>query len=242
MTVMFCATRNLYEYVPGIIYNLLDKNPTVKRIYLFIEDDRFPYLLDERVITINVKNFCYKYVREDSPNVNCGWTYMSFVRCYVSRIIPEDKIIYLDLDLIFHGYLELLWNIDFEGNYVCGVKEKDLNVPPVPGFPMGNPYLNTGVLLMNLKALRETGADLKLCWLLNTYNLRYPDQDAINAICRGHIKFISPSFNNSPVADGDAKFIPIAITHCIRRKPWKKDSPYYNYWKENTEKALGIRL
>ena len=235
ITVMFSITRNLYEYAPGIIYNLVETNPEVWRIYLFIEDDEFPYPLDKRVRTVNINNFP-KYIK-DGPNKDNPWTYMSFVRCYVSQILLEDKILYLDLDVIFFNKIKRLWNTDFEGNYMCGVREAET------GIHAKENYINSGVLLLNLRAMRKDHIDLKLCNLLQTTKLKFPDQDAINTICKGKIKFVNHSYNCSRLTDrqSETEMIPLTIVHCISPKPWDPYAGFlHNKFKENTEKALGI--
>ena len=240
MVVMFSITRNLYEYAPGIIQNLVDTNPSVKKIYLFIEDNEFPYPLNPRVITLNINNIP-PLVKDDNPNKGNIWTKMAYTRCFIPKIIADEKIIYCDLDLIFYNGLERLWNIDFEGDYICAVEETSscARRNPLP-FPTPDRYINSGVLLMDLRAMRRDGIDLKICDLINGYKLNFPDQDAINTICNGRVKYISPSFNASKTTTGDPMGIPLTICHCSQIKPWDKRSPYYNKWKLNNDKALGI--
>lgn len=231
ITVMFSITRNLYEYAPGVIQNLIDTNPLVYRIYLFIEDDEFPYKLDKRVRTININN-CPKFIK-GGPNEGNPWTYMAYTRCFVSQILLEDKIIYLDLDLYFNKGLDKLWNTDFEGNYLCGVAESTSTIHDNKG------YINTGVLLLNLRAMRENHIDIKICKLIQNKKLHFPDQDAINKICKGKIKYISRSFNITDTTYKSPTYgISPVVFHTTFPKLWNRDSNFYKKWKTNTEKAL----
>lgn len=232
ITVMFSITRNLYEYAPAVIKNLIETNPLVYRIYLFIEDDEFPYKLDKRVRLINI-NSCPEFIK-GGPNENNPWTKMSFTRCFVSQLLLEDKIIYLDLDLYFNKGLERLWEIDFEDNYVCGVVESNSPIHDK------QKYINTGVLLLNLRAMRLNHVDINICRLIQSKKLQFPDQDAINQICEGKIKFISSSFNNTKMTQKSPSFgIPPTIFHVTEPKPWDKRSNFYKRWKEYDDKAKG---
>ena len=233
ITVMFSITRNLYDKAPGVIYNLIKTNPEVWRIYLFIEDDDFPYPLDKRVRVININHFP-KYI-EGGPNEGNAWTHMAYTRCFVSQLLLEDKIIYLDLDLYFYNKLDRLWNIDFEGNYVCGVSEDNATLR------RRERYINTGVLLLNLRAMHRDHIDYDICKLIQTRKLQFPDQDAINEVCKGKIKFIHHNFNySSNTLQTETENIPLTIVHTIGVKLWDKRSKLYKNWQENTNKALGI--
>ena len=81
----------------------------------------------------------------------------SYVRLFVQNYLDDsiDRILYLDGDMIVNKSIESFYHQDFDGKcYVavedCGwgrfvQKQKELNMP------LGAPYVNTGVLLMNLK-------------------------------------------------------------------------------------------
>lgn len=230
---MFSITRNLYDKAPGVLYNLIKTNPKIWRIYLFIEDDKFPYPLDKRVRVININNFP-KYIN-GGPNEGNAWTHMAYTRCFVSQLLLEDKILYLDLDLYFYNKIDKLWETDFEDNYICGVAEANAKT-----HSMKN-YINTGVLLLNLRAMRRDHIDYDICKLIQNKKLQFPDQDAFNKICEGKIKYINHSFNCSDRTEQyEKERIPLTIVHTIGIKLWDERSNLYKKWKENTEKALGI--
>ena len=61
----------------------------------------------------------------------------------------------------------------------------------VVGIPRDK-YINSGVLLMNAKKLRELKIDEKFLDLYTKYGFDVvaPDQDYINAMCYGHMKYL----------------------------------------------------
>jgi len=87
-------------------------------------------------------------------------------------------------------------------------------------------YINSGVLLMNLKALREVDFHNHFLSLLSTYHFDSvaPDQDYLNAICNGRIHYLDPKWDFMP---NDAKPImenPSLVHYNLFSKPWCYDN------------------
>ena len=179
---------------------------------------------------MNINNFP-KYIKEDTPNYNNNWSSMSLIRCYVSKILIEDKIIYADVDTIFNDGLRKLWNTPFDDNYVCAVAEKN-NILIVNHSHTDSsyalPYFNSGVLLINLKKIRDEGVDDLLIELLSQKKLKYPDQDAFNIICKNKVKYIDGRYNNSKfTVDSEYRSV---IYHATPYKPWDKNYINHKLW------------
>lgn len=224
MIIVMCATKNWYIYLATEIYALLQTNK-VKKIYLFIEDDNIPYIQYKNVEFINA-NKLNNYIYNNSPNYNTKYTKMSFVRCYLSKVLKEDKILYIDSDAIVNDDISDLWNINIDliaGVHEGGEWDKYLGLN---GFD--DTYINTGLLLMNLKQIREEKLDDKMLELLNTNKYYMPDQDVINIVCKDRITYL-PVIYNSTETTG---FVDNAkIIHYIRqRKGWIKTSPRSEIW------------
>lgn len=153
---------------------------------------------------------------------------MSFARCYLPDILPNiDKILYLDLDLYINQDISALWNIDISNYAISGVIDLNIRNFPLTYIDNLNCYINSGVLLMNLKYFREHNLVEKLDYLLNHWQLRFPDQDALNIVCQGHIKYLSHKWNSGrPCGIHDE---PI-IRHCSLVKPWDPNSKWFLEW------------
>lgn len=114
-----------------------------------------------------------------------------------------EKIIYIDSDIIVNCDILPLWNINIDNYYMAGVHDACFDngiTPPQPvlsgEIPLSD-YVNAGVLLMNLKKLRQEMDLYKLSveYLLNNRDARFPDQDAINILCAGKILLIDEKWN-----------------------------------------------
>lgn len=93
----------------------------------------------------------------------------------LADMIPEipDKLLYLDIDIMIAGDIKQLWDIDITDYEYAAVKEKY-------GCWLIRPdYFNAGMLLLNMKKIRETGLLVKARELIRTKKLLFADQSAI---------------------------------------------------------------
>lgn len=222
MVIALCCTKNWYMYLAISIYAIRQTN-NVKKIYCFIEDDDIPYIDNVEFININKIE---EYILPTSPNYNTQYSKMSYVRCYFSKILNEDKILYIDVDAIVNGDLSKLWQKDTK--YIAGVHEPGEWDKHLNGKGYDDTYINSGVLLMNLKTIREKYLDDKMIKLLNTNKYAYPDQDVINIVFKDKIEPLPVEYNSTETTG----FIDNAkIVHYIRqRKGWIKSSPRSEIW------------
>ena len=116
-------------------------------------------------------------------------------------LFPEtEKMLVLDGDLVVHrdvtelfytdlgaAYLGAVYDLDFIGQWKRGNREYHryyTQQVPLPN-PLG--YVQSGVLLMNLRAIRESFPPLFFYKVAREKKFRYDDQDILNFYCAGHI-------------------------------------------------------
>ena len=86
--------------------------------------------------------------------------------------VPE-KLLYLDIDMMAGGDISKLYNIDITEYEYAAVKEKY-------GCWLIRPdYINAGMLLLNMKKIKETGLLEKARERIKTKKMLFADQDAI---------------------------------------------------------------
>lgn len=93
----------------------------------------------------------------------------------LADLIPDvpDKLLYLDVDLLFQHDISLLYDIDVRGYEYAAARDHY-------GKYLLNPnYINAGVLLLNMKRIKETCLFEKARELLRKKKLLFADQDAI---------------------------------------------------------------
>ena len=170
----------------------------------------------------------------------------TYYRILIPGIYQEyDKILYLDADIVVLDDIAKLYAEDLGDNLIGGAPEpwfkefKEFQTYAEKIIEVTNyeKYINVGVLLMNLKELRNIDFENVFVKLLD--QVRYTllqDEDYINRICRERIKYIDERWNacgylyNKP----DPK-----IVHYTIFKPWLKKEMlnkdyFWNYAKKTS--------
>ena len=174
------------------------------------------------------------------------FTMTIFFRIFIPEMFPEwDKGIYIDSDIVVPGDISEMYDTELGDNYlgVC----RDLSIMGVPelvdylnyGAGVGaENYFNSGVLVMNMKALRERKLAERFLELFNTYNFESvaPDQDYLNVLCYGKVVYMSNEWDAMPV-DGEPEIEnPKLIHYNLFEKPWLYDDiPYESYFWQYAE-------
>lgn len=109
-----------------------------------------------------------------SPNESAYCTPYTLLRLLADKVeeIP-DKLLYLDVDMMIDGDISELFNIDIEDYEYAAVKEKYGCVFIRPD------YINAGMLLLNMKKIKETGLLEKARTKIKTKKMLFADQDAV---------------------------------------------------------------
>ena len=185
--VVYAGTRNVYKDMLTSAKSLV-AHTKVDRIYFLIEDDTFPEPLPPYVHCINVSY--YKDVFKNSPNAGNVWTYMALTRAAYATILPyESWVLSLDVDVIVQEDVSFLFDAYIGNCYIAGVNEQNR------ADRDKKDYINFGVVVMDLDAIREDGIDNKVTDLLQSTKLGFPEQDAFNRVCEGRIWCLPTEYN-----------------------------------------------
>ena len=184
--VVYAGTRNVYHNMVVAAKSLLC-HTHIDRVWFLIEDDEFP---EELPAVIKTKNMSGQQWFPDGPNTRKRWSYMSLLRLALHEILPEeDRVLWLDIDTIVNADITDLMKTDLDGCYVAAAEEPIRSKDPFL-------YFNAGVMILDLKKLRDGMADLLIRYV-NRVDMRFPDQDVINLLCQGRIKPVSPYWNSN---------------------------------------------
>lgn len=125
----------------------------------------------------------------------------AFSRLFLGDILSDniEKILYLDADTIVLSNLEELFEIDLEDCYVAGVVDIMSNITKkfYKTGEIKSPFINSGVLLINLDKWRKIDFATLSINLINEYpDKNYlHDQNIINIICAENKLLLDPKFN-----------------------------------------------
>ncbi len=128
----------------------------------------------------------------------------SFYRLMAFRYLPEeiDRCLYLDPDIIIRQPLTELFNMRLDDNYIAAASHTHLLVNMANNIRLGTQentlYFNSGVLLMNLDAIRRDFTLQKVLDTLeeNIQRLWLGDQDLTNILFCGRIKLLDEKIYN----------------------------------------------
>ena len=164
----------------------------------------------------------------------------TYYRVLIPNLYPEyDKVLYLDADIVILDDIAKLYNKRISDYLIAGVSEhwfekyRELQeyAEKVIGVSSYKKYINAGIMLMNLKELRELKFEEKFIHLLE--NVKYvfaQDQDYFNRICKGRIKYLNECWNACGYIYEKSN---PKIIHYTVYKPWQLiDMPNSEYfWK-----------
>ena len=166
----------------------------------------------------------------------------TYYRFFIPEMFPEyDRGLYLDCDIVVNCDIAKLYNCRMGNSIVGAIPEEvmtDIDIfgrysETVLGISR-NEYFNAGILVMNLKKMREIEIERLFSELLSLRTYRVAqDQDYLNVICKGQVFYLNKRWNKTPMPDSNEAITPYIVHYKINFKPWRYDGiPYESYfWK-----------
>ena len=251
---VFFSIDDSYAPFLGTALNSAIKNSSADRSYI-------AYILHEKLSDANMAklkalgtdNFRIEFVEMKSGmesitdrmsnRLRCDYfTLTIYFRLFIPEMFPQyDKGIYIDSDVVLTGDLAELFDVELGDNYIAACPDRSVVDVPELAHYMEDAvgvdryhYVNSGVLLMDLKTLREKDLQGHFLELLNTYHFDCiaPDQDYINAICCGRILYLPDKWDAMP-AEGKPPIDDLRLIHYnLFSKPWCYDGIQYGeyFW------------
>ena len=168
----------------------------------------------------------------------------TYYRLFIPNMYPQyDKALYLDCDIAINESISKLFNIDIGDNYVGAIPDQSVlymsdefkdYVENRIGVKSFKNYFNAGILVMNLQKLRESNFEDTFIQLLSSVKFDVAqDQDYLNVICNGHIKYIDETWNSMPIpVDIKRPKVPALVHYNLAFKPWHLDNVLFEeyFW------------
>lgn len=206
---VYSVTSDRFDFLRASIKSILF-NSDVDKIYVITDADALPKDFPKDIELITIKK-PPKYMHLDGPNVKTEFKLYCLLRLAFYRLFPQyDKILSLDYDIIARRDISDLWNIQLgDDYYLAGVPEADRTRGSVYGYypkrdfkALSNvifkhvTYVNAGVLLLNLKKLRDDEVGDRMIDMLNDGEYALPEQDIFNTACHKNMYLLSPDYNS----------------------------------------------
>lgn len=165
-----------------------------------------------------------------------------YYRIFAARYLPEtvDRILYLDPDIIVNGSVADVYETPMEGYYFAAATHVRSFIRKFNELRLDmdeeSPYINSGVMLMNLSLLRKEQNYADVFTFIGKYKkqLMLPDQDIISSLYGTRIHTLDAFRYNMTERlfmqhapfdkDLNLKWVrdhSVIIHYCGRNKPWK---------------------
>lgn len=206
MNILLAFNSNYYMPALVLLKSLLVNNQWCRemRIYVLYSDlkpgeiRRFSQVAEESGIAKAIFLPVGTDTFQDAP-LHLKWiSRETYYRLLAQEMLPEsvERVLYLDVDMIVMGSLEEFYHQDFEGKLLVacnryglgGVDPKRLEQLTLPRDTI---YFNAGTLLYDLAGQRQQ-IDPNILYeypVLFYQQLKYGDQDVLNAVFYGLTKF-----------------------------------------------------
>lgn len=184
----------------------------------------------ESRVTLHDCGALYRETLADSPNAATGYTPYTLLRLLIDRLptLPE-RLLYLDTDTVALADITPLYTFDLAGREFAAARDF------LGKFFIHPRYMNAGVMLFSLPALRESDLLTKARALCCRKKLPFPDQDVLNRLARRK-RFLPRRFNeqfrerDGTVIRHFSKTIRLfPVFHTVNVKPWDIDGIHAQY-------------
>lgn len=248
LDILVTLDENYLPYLNVMLTSLLRSNPdSCFNVYLLhssIRDEAMENtrrVLGERNRLIPIR--AGDLGLEEAPTTS-RYPQEIYYRIFAARYLPDtlDRILYLDPDLIINGSVEELCKMPLDDYYFAAASHIGSFLQKVNrarlDMDLESCYINSGVMLMNLRRLREEQDYAEVFNFITKYKnvLFLPDQDIISSLYGTKIHALSSFEYNmterlflqhAPFEkDFDLNWVrenSVIIHYCGRNKPWKNN-------------------
>lgn len=196
INILITTNKNYLHQLKVLIKSLEVNNPHEKfNIYVLHHDFTNNTKKELNSITDKIKtNINYIKISltdfKNFPIVTKRYPLEIYFKLFASLYLPQNikRILYLDPDIVVIGSLSKLYNYPFKNNYyiatshVSGLVKKFNNLRL--NLSKNTPYINAGVLVINLKELRKKDIKNIIYTYVdkNKHKLMLPEQDIMSSL------------------------------------------------------------
>ena len=169
-TEPFCV----YVYTMDVTRIKPEYTAISQEMIAFLDEVVKEYNAQNQVLRIDVTDLYEQYFAI-CPNEDAYCSPYTLLRLFAD-LVPgmPDKLLYLDVDILFQHDIRMLYDIDVTDYEYAAARDHY-------GKYLINPnYINAGVLLLNLAKIKEMGLLVKARKLIQTKKLMFADQSAIS--------------------------------------------------------------
>ncbi len=201
--------KYLYPLIVLLTSILLNANPSTFYLFYIMIPYNFLSSNKKKIVNLSKKyknckikffNLGFKYL---DWSVEGNYTQTVYFRLSLPDLIKSlDKIIYLDCDTMVHKDLTELYQINMKDNYYLGFPGHEVSSLSINGT---RNFINTGVILINLKLLREINSLKLIENYYKSHGTKKVDEYLINVVFYNKISFLPFTYGIPDFEEGNHK-------------------------------------
>lgn len=131
--------------------------------------------------------------------------YATYYRLKIGSILKEytKRCLYLDVDMLVLSDIREIWTLSLKGKTMACVHAINAKWTIKPKSTLENKpytypddkYFNSGFMFIDLESYNRQDIEKKCFDFLKHYDVNLPDENSLNALCKGQILFIPYSYN-----------------------------------------------
>lgn len=205
MTPLVIAfTPNYFVPAATMLRSLLDSSEGEFRVICLVSE-AIPRRMQDKLERLGGGRLVFEYMelggRLKDVYTDPRYSEAASFRLLLPGLLPDlAKVAYIDCDVIVRQDIAKLYEETGLGdNYLAAVYEAPIEGQAVRWEALGcdsGRYFNSGFLLMNLAQMRQENVSAKLMDACRVDYLEFPDQDALNMVCKGRVLPLNPVYNS----------------------------------------------
>lgn len=248
LNLLVTLDENYIPYLNVMLYSLLQSNPEEwLHVYLLHTAIREEALAQTKQLLQGhgvLTPIMVHDTRFEQAPTTARYPREIYYRIFAAKYLPNsiERVLYLDPDVIVNGSLRELYDMPMGPHYFAAASHTGSLIRMLNGLRLDmeedSPYINSGVMLMNLEKLRKEQNDEDVFEFIGKRkNLLFlPDQDIISSLYGTKILALD-SFRYNMTERLYLKRVPfereltidwvrknsVIIHYCGRNKPWKSN-------------------
>ncbi|MCX7344483.1 MAG: glycosyltransferase family 8 protein [Alphaproteobacteria bacterium] len=256
--VAYCFDRHFAPYAAVSTLSVITSSKTPVAIYWCV-DQRDTQHLTPYIEAIGKKTAAKIHVVPVDIGEFLAWktvhhfTPATYLRLLLPEVLPLDKLIYIDADTLVLGDLSDLFAIDLGERVLAGVPDPAGARVSKIARAAGDPYLNTGIMLMDTARMRREGSLARCREIYRDFEreITWVDQCIINKYAE-HRKLALPEkwnrlcFSNALSPDESKRILSRENTRVLHFlgpiKPWQEccNPVVSSFWWRHADR-LGLK-
>ena len=257
--IFFTVDDNYVPYLSITLKSIIDTSKKTNRYDIYVVHNELSNQ-SKRILKnliSNKENFFMHFFNVSfrlqqlslSLDVRDYYSISTYYRIFLADLFPTiNKALYLDSDIVVRSDIANLFNTDINDYLMAAVPDASVQLIPefqkyvetVINMPYQE-YFNAGVLVLNFKAIRNFELEKKSIDLLSKVTFKVAqDQDVLNFITKGKVKFVDPKWNVMPL--GEKVDNPHLVHYNLIYKPWRHKNIMYEeyFWDIADRLNIGV--